>query len=351
MDSRNPLCTQEAEIKSKCFTIIQHVIQMMIYSTGKPEGPDPAAQLPGRPAVCSGSLHGVTAFRFYRFRFRLRAIDQLHFAPGKSGNALRGSFGKFLSETSDSATYTNLFQPGNTRKWTPAGLADWPRPFLFRAAHLDGLTISPKCEFYFDLHCFQPQEPPLAAFRKAFARIAIEGIATGRGRAAIEGIEQLDLEDGAELIGNQPGPACAIVLDRAPHPVRSVRLQFVTPTELKHEGSVADRPEFPVLFGRLRDRISTLRALYGEGPIELDFRGMGARANAVGLTYCDLQWRHVQRKSSRTGESHPLGGFTGVAEYAGPLEEFMPWLYAARWVGVGRQTVWGKGDVRVLSAS
>jgi hypothetical protein len=26
----------------------------------------------------------------------------------------------------------------------------------------------------------------------------------------------------------------------------------------------------------------------------------------------------------------------------------MPWLWAARWVGVGRQTVWGKGDVRVI---
>ena len=36
------------------------------------------------------------------------------------------------------------------------------------------------------------------------------------------------------------------------------------------------------------------------------------------------------------------------AEYAGHLAEFLPWLRAARWVGVGRQTVWGKGDVRVL---
>ena len=45
---------------------------------------------------------------------------------------------------------------------------------------------------------------------------------------------------------------------------------------------------------------------------------------------------------------HPIGGFTGTAEYVGDLAEFLPWLRAARWVGVGRQTVWGKGDVRVL---
>jgi len=44
---------------------------------------------------------------------------------------------------------------------------------------------------------------------------------------------------------------------------------------------------------------------------------------------------------------HSLGGFTGEAEYEGDLAEFLPWLRAARWVGVGRQTVWGKGELRV----
>jgi hypothetical protein len=62
----------------------------------------------------------------------------------------------------------------------------------------------------------------------------------------------------------------------------------------------------------------------------------------------DLAWEEVKRKSGRAGQVHPIGGFTGEAEYAGPLAEFLPWLGAARWVGVGRQTVWGKGDVRVL---
>jgi hypothetical protein len=37
-----------------------------------------------------------------------------------------------------------------------------------------------------------------------------------------------------------------------------------------------------------------------------------------------------------------------VVEYAGELGEFLPWLRAARWTGVGRQTVWGKGDLRVI---
>ena len=121
-------------------------------------------------------------------------------------------------------------------------------------------------------------------------------------------------------------------------PVERVCLRFLTPTELKSGGGVPERPEFPILFGRLRDRLSTLRALYGAGPLDIDFRGLGERAGSVRLERAALQWARVERKSARTGQVHPIGGFTGEAEYAGPLAEFLPWLRAARWVGVGRQT-------------
>jgi CRISPR/Cas system endoribonuclease Cas6 (RAMP superfamily) len=78
---------------------------------------------------------------------------------------------------------------------------------------------------------------------------------------------------------------------------------------------------------------------------------MGQRAADVRLKRADLQWERVERKSGRTGQVHSLGGFTGAAEYEGELAEFLPWLRAARWVGVGRQTVWGKGEVRVESSA
>ena len=77
---------------------------------------------------------------------------------------------------------------------------------------------------------------------------------------------------------------------------------------------------------------------------------MGERASQVRLTRCDLNWEYAARKSTRTKRTHPLGGFTGEVEYQGDLAEFLPWLHAGRWVGVGRQTVWGKGELHVLEA-
>ena len=131
-------------------------------------------------------------------------------------------------------------------------------------------------------------------------------------------------------------------------PVGRLRIEFQTPTEIKGGDQVVAKPEFGTLFARARDRVSALRGLYGEGPLPIDFRAMGERAAAVRMTRCDL--RHVQgeRRSGRTGQVHPLGGFIGVAEYEGDLGEFVPILSAAEWTGVGRQTVWGKGAIRVV---
>ena len=55
----------------------------------------------------------------------------------------------------------------------------------------------------------------------------------------------------------------------------------------------------------------------------------------------------TERRSTRTGQTHSIGGFVGIAEYEGDLAEFLPYLEAGRWTGVGRQSVWGKGEMKV----
>lgn len=66
------------------------------------------------------------------------------------------------------------------------------------------------------------------------------------------------------------------------------------------------------------------------------------------MTRCQLEHVDTVRRSSRTGQVHSIGGFIGEAEYEGDLSEFIPYLRAAKWTGVGRQTVFGKGEIWVL---
>lgn len=296
------------------------------------------------------------------------ARDAVHFPPGKSANVLRGAFGLIFRrmacvpdcpgartcEIRATCPYARMFEP-SALAGGPSGLADWPRPFVFRATRLDGRTVAPGEAFWFDLNLFDMHRPAIAYLVLAFAQLAREGLGPSRGRADLREVWQLDeggecvarLYDGERfLLSEAPAP---MTLSLAPlaERVERVRLRFVTPTELKSGQQLAEKPEFGVVAGRIRDRVSTLRELYGDGPLEIDFRGFGERAARVQMTRCEIKRVEVARRSSRTGQVHPIGGFVGEAEYAGELGEFVPYLQAGKWVGVGRQTVWGKGEIEV----
>jgi hypothetical protein len=307
-------------------------------------------------------------FYVHSLRFGFLARDAVRFAVGKPGNILRGALGALFHrmfcdpdcpgagncQRQDDCVYARLFEPSALSKG-PSGLADWPRPFVFRAGHLDGGTAHAGDSFHFDLHIFEMNENVIPHFVLAFAQLAREGLGPQRGRAELQSVHQLDRGGLAgKLIydgGDRPilDPASPLAFDLRPpeQPLGRLRVRFVTPTELKAGKRIAERPEFPILFARARDRVSTLRALYQGGPLEIDFIGIGRRASAVKMTRCEIQRRDIMRRSTKTGQVHPIGGFVGEAEYEGELSEFYPFLHAAQWTGVGRHTVWGKGAIVV----
>jgi hypothetical protein len=205
--------------------------------------------------------------------------------------------GKTLREL-DRVAYDRFFAPRQTTG--PSGFRDAPRPFVIRIAEANVA----------DVHLFHLQAP-IDLIQAAFDAERMES--PGQLRLPLE----------------------------SAHQASRIRVRFLTPTELKG----ADGPEFGALFARVRDRISTLRALYQGGPIDVDFKAMGERAARVRMTRCEIEHVTAERTSRATGQTHPLGGFMGLAEYEGDLGEFLPYLEIARWTGVGRQTVWGKGEI------
>ncbi len=246
---------------------------------------------------------------FYRFRFR--AVESVYFPPGKAGNVLRGALGTVAPR-----------------------LADLPRPFVLRATHLDGKRFGPGETFSLDLHVFDLRRPLREMFVDTFGEWARTGLGPRRGRV--------------ELLEECAGDLVSVNL-AAGHEASKCSVAFRTPTELKGNPSHHEVP-FGVLFARARDRISRLRGLYGEGPLEIDFQALGERADRVSTVHCDLQYCEIRRRSSRTGAEHGIGGLMGTADYAGDLTEFLPYLRAAWWTGVGRHTVWGNGAIEVVHA-
>jgi hypothetical protein len=265
-------------------------------------------------------FQGSATFDLFALRFWFSPRDAIQFPPGQVGNLFRGQFGKILRRTSPSA-YARFFAPVAAASESPSGLHDPPRPFVFRVNHLNGVRLPPGERFHIGINLFETRETVLSEFEEALTTLGRHRL--GSVLAAVDGRELLRLK------------LCART------GVSRVRVRFLSPTELKH----AERPEFGVLFARIRDRVSTLRALYGAGPLEIDFKALGERASHVRMTRCELDQVRGDRVSGRTGQRHPLGGLIGIAEYEGDVGEFIPYLEIARWTGVGRQTVWGKGEI------
>ena len=146
-------------------------------------------------------------FQLLPLRLRFRAEEALYFPAGQAGNIVRGAFGSIFRklvcdpqcqdpntcEVRDRCPYARIFTPRAAGRG-PSGLADWPRPFVFRAYHLEGRHIQPGDTFHFDLHLFDAKEPSMGHFIRSFAELAHQGLGPGRGRAVLERVELLDAQ-------------------------------------------------------------------------------------------------------------------------------------------------------------
>jgi hypothetical protein len=261
---------------------------------------------------------GTSTFDLFALRFHCSAAAPVHFPPGGTANLFRGQFGKILYRR-DPVMYARFFAPVR-EIGVPSGFHDPPRPFVLRVRHLDGATLP---SFHIGLNVFENNLPDMAAIRETISDLARESL-----RAEVRSVE------GVELL--------RLPLTCGP-PTKRVRITFLSPTELKNQ----ENAEFGPMFSRIRDRISTLRALYGAGPLEIDFKTMGERAAAIRMVRRETREVEMERVSRSSGRRHAIGGFVGFAEYEGDLTEFMPYLEIAGYTGVGRQTVWGKGEISI----
>ena len=225
-------------------------------------------------------------FRLYPLRFHFLAKEPVSIPSGGAGNLFRGALGLALRGVSCTArcpgmsgqsaslcnvarecAYAQLFEPMRVDAG-PSGLKDRPRGFVLRTAHI-GESIPAGGLFHVDIHVFDTRPFAIGNIDKlqeAFRQIGLEGIGATRGRFDLIAVSRIDgcaLEsEPMSLSLKATGEACA-----------RVRIEFVTPTELKAGGVVVSRPEFGILFSRIRDRISTLRAIYGAGPTINRFQG------------------------------------------------------------------------------
>ena len=133
----------------------------------------------------------------------------------KSANSIRGALGLALREISGRA-YARLFEPPRAVRGLPSGFGDLPRPFVLRAAHLDGCEFSPGERFSFDLHVFDVHNPSIRELEAAFRLLGQNGLGPRRGKLELAATVPVVGPHGEPVAADPlPGPPTALELGAA----------------------------------------------------------------------------------------------------------------------------------------
>lgn len=206
-----------------------------------------------------------------------------------------------------------------------------PRPFVLRCRNLDGHSFSPGEIFSLNLNLFLPDLELLDALTAAVTAMGEKGFGPSRARAT--------------LLFPAECTRHSFAMDGPRESTRAVRIHFHTPTELKVDGKTTQPIQFPTLVAQICRRLNCLSTTYGSGRLTLDERALQKQAKSVALASSDLSLIDVSRRTSRSGQVHPIGGYVGSVNYSGNLDSFIPILETASFTGVGRHTVWGNGEI------
>lgn len=337
-------------------------------------------------SVMRDALQGIS-LRVGLFRFRLVPEQPLEVPALNKGNMLRGGFGygfrklccipqckdaKFCPLAA-TCPYKVIFEPSpppNSERL--AKNQDIPRPFVFRPPQTNQTRFENGEAFEFGLVLIGRALDFLPYFVLSFRQLASDGLGLNRARCTLEGVEQ------TAIASNDGGPAnsdsrviyrgedqvlgadgnaslrdCLNSRLKEFHDLNGdessghIAIRFLTPTFLRAEGQVVRRPDFHHVVKRLRDRINSLCTFFGEGPLELDFRALGERAEKIRTVSARMDWVERFRTSSKTRQRHEVSGFVGEATYEGELSEFLPWVTLGEVLHVGKHTAWGNGWIRV----
>lgn len=313
-------------------------------------------------------------------RFHLQPEQPLQLPAHNKGNSLRGGFGSAFRKLVcvdlrwECAQCTLRFQCPYTQVFNPflppdatqfTGNANIPRPFVVKPPLSTETCYAPGTAVVFDLVVVGRAIDYLPYFIVAFRELGTSGFGLNRARVVLARVDAV-AADGSltsvyEATNNLVHPAAPLELALMPTPdaprptpdETCVHLDFLTPTTLKsgssleHDGEIVHRPAFHHVLKRLRDRLNALSTFYGDGPLPLDFKALGAAAEQVETTEDATSWVERTRVARRRGVTHDLSGFVGRLTVRGNLEPFVALLRAGEYVHVGKNAVFGNGWFRI----
>lgn len=189
-------------------------------------------------------------------------------------------------------------------------------------------------------------------------RIAGEqGVGYGRGRFVLVDIVNYHPLAGTEkslmarsIIALPQIAVCASDVQEfaAKLPGDSVRLRFLTPTQIKDGGHMLTRPLFAPIIARVLERCQSIAYHYSAIEVQPEiwqplYLHLKEEAQSIQVKQDNTRNIHVMSGSRRTNQVHDIGGIVGDVLFSGDLTPFHKWLVWGASLQVGKNTIKGAG--------
>lgn len=304
------------------------------------------------------------------FRFEIRCLTPMHLRPFVT-STLRGAFGAQFrrmvcltrQKTCEGCVlrtqcpYGVLFDPiPPPQAARLRHFSNIPRGYVLNASALPENNLQPADTFSFDLTLVGHTARYLPYFIYVFRALEEAGLGAqreeGHGRFELAHVRALIPNGGSEVIFDRKEDALRASTDARPITdwlpenqtvPNQLTLRFTTPTQIKHERTLVEKPDFHHVVRSFFRRLSNLSLFYNDQPWTAHYTELFEAATQMQTTRNQTFWVRKTRYSARAQTELFVDGFTGVLTVQGNLEPFWPLLSLGQWLHTGSNTVFGMG--------
>ncbi len=307
------------------------------------------------------------------FRFCLQAIDRI-LLPEFKGSAFRGGFGHsfkkvvctFKNKTDclscmlkEKCLYSYIFETITQSKINLLKKSHkFPHPFIIESENNKKRIYEPGENFGFDLILIGRAIEYVPYFIYSFKLMGNSGIGKGRGTYFLKKVFSTDFNGNSRLVYDGIKQVLTNkyfvvsgdkLMENGSINTEKISLDFITPTRIKYERKLIDRPEFHILMRNVFRRLSLLMYRHCDIVLNFNHKKLIEEAEKVEIHNSELKWFDWERYSNRQKTRMKMGGFIGKITYKGELVPFIQFLKIGEYIHIGKNVSFGLGKYKIVN--
>ena len=280
-------------------------------------------------------------------RVSLNALERAELPP-YLGSTLRGALGQALLQT-DKEACAFLYRNSEKEDMDAGKVVAKPYMIIPPEIQRPQTVIEQGEKLNFELLLFGSAEESVSAVVSALEQLYRFGLGARRYRFDLSEIINSQTQRIIWRKGKyfKDAVTAAEIQGEELQNVTGMVIKICTPLRIRHGGRLVKKISFQTLIRNITNRIMELTERYGGWIDQEEADRLLVLSEKVSTVHEEIKVERMERYSNRTNGKMDFSGLIGTIEYEGDLTPFVPWMYAAQKLHIGRNTTFGMGKIQV----